>query len=91
MVDRKIKNGYDTLDEVSVWILHGFTAMRCNEYGSKTRNGTKQSKASECWQQRDGIPCHAQLSSAQNLCWLIRVDYTTQYIGDDNNPIEGSL
>jgi hypothetical protein len=28
-----------------------------------------------------------QLSSVQNPCWLmIIVDYTTQYIGDSNNP-----
>ena len=33
-----------------------------------------------------------QLSSVQNLCWLmIIVDCTTQYIGDHNNTIEGSL
>ena len=28
----------------------------------------------------------------QNLCWLMMIaDYTTQYIGDYNSPIEGSL
>ena len=32
------------------------------------------------------------MSSVQNLCWLmIRVDYTTQYVGDDNKLIQGSL
>ena len=32
------------------------------------------------------------MSSVQNLCWLmILVDCTTQYVGDYNNLIEGSL
>ena len=35
VVDEKIKDGYETLDKVSVWILHGFTAMRCKEYSHK--------------------------------------------------------
>ena len=32
------------------------------------------------------------VSCVQNLCWLMIVaDYTIQYNGDSNNPIEGSL
>ena len=34
----------------------------------------------------------SELCGVQNLCWLmIVVDYTTQYLGDYNNPIEGSI
>ena len=35
---------------------------------------------------------HTHVSSIQNPCWLMIIgDYTAQYIGDYNNPIEESL
>ena len=77
---------FNLLRHGSLWLGHG---VRCSPLPSEQRVQTEGREW--IWRVWPGI-VSAQLSSLQSPCWFMMVyDYPTQYIGDYNNPIGGSL